>query len=220
MDLINDEVSRYFHKQLFKKNDSKEVRVNKIYNQLRQMPEMIIIDSSEDEVLHKYEPLRLIDIYRNYITSSKYPKKYLAVAVCKIQHRESVGEWEGKSPIPINLEIPFLDDVHIIFNYPEFSQDRQQIEMRTFDYTHILNNLRFHICNKGFNGVKTDAFVRVSKVNHDVLPLTIVEDKLDKQNCLISQRIFSEDIQKILQLNGDKSEADFVKKTRNWFQCM
>ena len=217
MDLINDEVSRYFHKQLFKKNDSKEVRVNKIYNQLRQMPEMIIVDSSEDEVLHKYEPLRLIDIYRNYITSSKYPKEYLAVAVCKIRHRESVGEWEGKSPIPINLEIPFLDDVHIIFNYPEFSQDRQQIEMRTFDYTHILNNLRFHICNKGFNGVKTDAFMRVSKVNHDVLPLAIVEDKLDRQNCLISQRFFSEDVQKILELNGDKSEADFVEKTRNWF---
>ena len=219
MDIINEEVSRYFHKQLFKKNDSKEVRVKKIYNQLRQMPQMMMVDSSEDEVLQKYEPLRLLDIYRNYITSSKYPKEYLAAAVCKIRHRESVAEWEGRSPIPINLELPFLDDVHIIFNYPEFSEDRQQIEMRTFDYTHILNNLRFHICNKGFDEVKTDAFMCVSKVNHDVLPLAIVEDKLDRQNCQISQRFFSEDVQKILQLNGDKSEANFVEKTRNWFRA-
>ena len=51
------------------------------------------------------------------------------------------------------------------------------------------------------------------------LPLAIVEDKLDRQNCLISQRFFSENVQKILQLNGDKSEADFVQKTRNWFQA-
>ena len=154
-----------------KKNDSKEVRVNKIYNQLRQRPKMIIIDSSEDEVVQKYKPMRLLDIYQKYITSSKYPKEYLAAAVCKIRHHESVAEWEGKSRIPINLEIPFLDDVHIIFNYLEFSEARQQIEMRTFDYTHILNNLRFHICSKGFNGVKTDAFMRVSKVNHDVFTL-------------------------------------------------
>ena len=127
--------------------------------------------------------------------------------------------WERKSPVPLELNIPFLEDTHIIFNYPEVSVERNQIEMRTFDYTHILNNLRFHICNKGFKGVSTEAFINVSKVNHDVLPMTIVEDKLDRQNCDISKRFFSEDVEKILQLNGDMSEADFVSKTRNWFRA-
>ena len=127
--------------------------------------------------------------------------------------------WESKCTIPININIPFLDDVHIIFNYPEYSMERQQLEMRTFDYTHILNNLRFHICNRGFNAVSTQAFVDVSKVNHDVLPLAIVEDKLDRQNCEISKRFFSQEVEDILESNGNTSEAEFVQKTRNWFRA-
>ena len=91
--------------------------------------------------------------------------------------------------------------------------------MRTFDYTHILNNLRYHICNRGFTRVSTKAFVNVSKVNHDVLPLAIFEDKLDRQNCVILQRFFSEDVEEILELNGNKSEAEFVKRTRNWYRA-
>ena len=70
--------------------------------------------------------------------------------------------------------------------------------MRTFDYSHILNNLRFHICNRGFDNVRTEAFLQVSDIDHDVLPRAVVEMKLDRQNCLLSKRFFSEDVQKIL----------------------
>ena len=89
--------------------------------------------------------------------------------------------------------------------------------MRTFHYTHILNNLRYHICNKGFVGVSKDAFINVSETNHDVLPREIVEDKMDRQNSTISQRFFSEDVEQILIQNGNDTEADFCQKTRNWF---
>ena len=128
-------------------------------------------------------------------------------------------EWESKSKIPIEINVPFLEDMHIIFNYPEFSREQEQVEIHTFDYTHILNNLHFHICNKGFVCVSREAFINTSKVNQDVLPLTIVEDKVDRQNCEISQRFISEDIQKILLLNGDRFEAYFVEKTQNWFRA-
>ena len=59
--------------------------------------------------------------------------------------------------------------------------------MRTFDYTHILNNLYYHICSKGLDRIRRGAFIAVSNVNHDVLPHAIVEDKMDRQNCTISQ---------------------------------
>ena len=127
-------------------------------------------------------------------------------------------EWEAKSGININLNIPGIDNGHIIFNYPEYSLKRKQLEMRTFDYTHILNNLHYHICSKGLDGIKTSAFISVSNVNHDVLPRAIVEDKMDRQNCTISQRFFSADVQEILQGNGHHAEAEFVELTRNWFR--
>ena len=207
MDVIHEEILEVFGKNIFNRNDSKEVRVNKLYSHMMHMPEMIVVESTDDENQDKFQPMKLLEIYKNYITSTKYPKEYLAAAVCKLQHREKIAEWEAKSHIPINIDIPFINDTHIIFNYPEFSESCKQMEMRTFDYTHILNNLRFHICNRGLSGVTTEAFVHVSKVNHDVLPLAIVEDKLDRQNCQISQRFFSEEVQNILELNGDTSEA-------------
>ena len=35
------------------------------------------------------------------------------------------------------------------FSYPNVSDDRQQIEFRTFDFTHILTNLRTQILTRG-----------------------------------------------------------------------
>ena len=186
IDIMNEEVMTTFNKLLFKCSDSKQIRVNKVYMQLRQMPEMLQYDTSEEDDLVYHQPKTLYEIYKNILTSTNYPKEFLAAAVCKIHHMENVAQWERNCKIPIQLNIPFLRDTHIIFNYPEYSKERCQLEMRTFDYTHILNNLRYHICNRGFTGVSTEAFVNVSKVNHDVLPLAIVEDKLDRQNCQIS----------------------------------
>ena len=81
-----------------------------------------------------------------------------------------------------------------------------------------MNNLHFHVCNKGFQGVSTEAFIEVSKVDHDVLPQTIVEDKMDRQNSTISQRFFAKEVEEILLSNGHYSEAEFVRNTRNWFR--
>ena len=170
MDIINEEVMTTFNKLLFKRTDSKQIRVNKIHMQLRQMPEILQYETSDNDDLVYYQPKSLYKIYKKFSTSKNYPKEFLATAVCNIHHMENVEDWERKCKIPIQLNIPFLKDTHIIFNYLEYSKDRCQLEMRTFDYTHILNNLCYHICNRGFTGVSTKAFVNVSKVNHDVLP--------------------------------------------------
>ena len=126
---------------------------------------------------------------------------------------------ESHSKIPIRFDMPWVESQHIIFNYPDFSVDRNQMEMRTFDYTHILNNLRFHICNKGFDDISTEVFLQVSDIDHDVLPRAIVEDKMDWQNCTISQRFFSKDVQKILTQQQHDDEAQFVHYIRNWFRA-
>ena len=46
--------------------------------------------------------------------------------------------------------------------------------------------------------MSTQAFIEVSDIDHDILPRAVVELELDRQNCLLSQRFFSEDVQKIL----------------------
>ena len=218
LDAICKVVRKHFGKLLFKPGDKKATRVNNIHQKLKQMPQLLQYPTSDEEFTDIFQPKSLKQTYMDFILKLNYPKEYLAAPVAKITHFESVKEWESKSGIQINLEIPEIENGHIIFNYIEYSIKRKQLEMRTFDYTHILNNLHYHICNKGLEGIKTTAFIDVSNVNHDVLPRAIVEDKMDRQNCTISQRFFSSDVQEILESNRDHAEAEFVELTRNWFQ--
>ena len=56
-------------------------------------------------------------------------------------------------------------------------------------------------------------------MDHDVLPRAVVELKLDRQNCALSQRFFSEDVQKILTRCNYVSEAKFVHLVQNWYKA-
>ena len=187
MDIINNKVQEHFGKSLFNAKDNKKLCVKKMYSQLKQMPQLLNYESSSDECDTMNQPKPLFELYKNFILSGKYPKEYLTAAVCKVTHMEIVHEWESKSPVPISLDIPLAERNHIIFSYPERSSARNQLEMRTFDYTHILNNLRYHVSNGSVNGIQREAFLKVSEVNHEVLQRSIVEDKLDRQNCSISR---------------------------------
>ena len=218
MDVINEEVMSCFGKEIFQKKDGKSVRIDKMARQLKKIPQLFEYSTTEEEG-NEMNPANLMDIVRNYIMHKNYPKDFLAAQLCKLNHEEYVTQWENRSTVPVNIYLPFIDKHHIIFNYPELHQDRDQLEMRTFDYTHILNNLRYHICNKGYDTVSRDAFLKVSDIDHDVLPRAVVELKLDRQNCLLSQRFFSEEVQKILTMCNHVSEANFVELVRNWYKA-
>ena len=215
MDIFNNKVHETFGCYLFNTKDNKSVRVKKIYSQLKQMPQLLNYESSSEENDDVFQPKSLKEIYMQFVLSSKYPKEYLAAPVCEITHMEIVSNWEVKSPITITLNLPIADCIHIIFNYPKRSSRTNQCEMHTFNYTHILNNLRFHVSNDAIHGISANAFMSVSEVNHDVLPHAIVEDKLDRQNCSILQKFFSKEVQKILQDLGHEVEAEFTEHTRN-----
>ena len=218
MDVINEEVMSCFGKQLFQKKDVKSVQIDKIVLQFKKIPQLFEYSSSEEE-RNEMNPPNLLEIVRNYIMKKEYPKDFLAVQLCKINHEDYVTQWENKSTVPVNIYLSFIDKNHVIFNYPEWNVERNQVEMHTFDYTHILNNLRYHICNKGLDHVSTEAFIEISDIDHDVLPRAVVELKLDRQNCLLSQRFFSEDVQKILTRCNYVSEAKFVHLVRNWYKA-
>ena len=192
--------------------------MRKLQCNLKKIPQLFEYSSIEEEG-NEMNPQNLVEIVRNYIMKKDYPKDFLAAQLCKINHEEYVTQWENKSTVPVNIYLPFIDRNHVIFIYPEWNVDRNQVKMCTFDHTHILNNLRYHICNKGFDNVSTEAFIEVSDMDHDVLPRAVVELKLDRQNCLLSQRFFSEDVQKILTRCNYVSEANFVQLVQNWYKA-
>ena len=218
MDIINAEIQTCFGKSIFNKKDKKRIRVNKFYEELRKLPQFIQYESSDEEDIIR-NPLTLKESATKIVLNRKYPKEYLAACLCEINHPEELELWKQKSTLPRILGCPNCENCHEVFCYPERNLQTLNLQMRTFDYTHILNNIRFHICNKGFTNVSKEGFLRVSEVDSSVLPRAIVEDKLDRQSCSLSQRFFSQEVQNILVQEGFFDEAQFVSMVRNWFQA-
>ena len=69
-----------------------------------------------------------------------------------------------------------------LFSFPEYSYEREALEPRTLYYTHMLTNLRSLVCIKGFENVKTSAFVKVCEEHPEIVSCSIVLECIDKQN--------------------------------------
>ena len=59
----------------------------------------------------------------------------------------------------------------------------------------------------------------MSETNHDVLPKSIIDDKLDRQSISIAQHFFSAAVEAELEKNGDDKEASFVILVREWYKA-
>ena len=70
--------------------------------------------------------------------------------------------------------------------------------------------MQSQISHYGYEFCSKAAFVCVSETNHDVLPKSILEDRLDRQSIRIAKHFFAEEVQTELEKNGDNKEAKFV----------
>ena len=159
----------------------------------------------------------LSDVAKKFILSSKYPKDFLQIVVCQMTNYEDLNEWLNASPISPVIDIPEARINHRIFCYPVYNDTTEELECRSLDPSHILNNLRSQICRHGFKGVSTEAFHAVSKVNSKLISKIMLADQMDKQKVSVSKEFFSKEVEKILLNLGYTSEARFVQLVRNWY---
>ena len=115
--------------------------------------------------------------------------------------------------------IPIVGDYVTLFYFPEFSEERQQIEIRTLDYTHQLTNLQGILCKRGLENVKRSEFERIANLYPHILSKGIVKGDLDKQCASLAIELFSEKVEKKLIFNRAVHEALFVRLVRNWYKA-
>ena len=85
------------------------------------------------------------------------------------------------------------------------------LEFRTFDFTHILTNLRTQILTRGFEYCKREHFEHLSVNRPDILSLALVFDKIDQQNAFTAMRMFNYDVENYMCTNRFEETADFIK---------
>ena len=102
------------------------------------------------------------------------------------------------------------------FSYPEYSIKRNQLEFRTFDFTHILTNLQTQILTRGFDYCKKEHFEYLSLKKPGLLSLVLVFEKTDQQNAFTAMQMFNYDVECFMCENKFKETAEFICLVRNW----
>ena len=221
MNIIQDELLKFFGKKIFLKTELKADKVNALSRQF--CPMIYLNDSSDTSIQRSASNVKtmasLFSTYKKYLSSDKYPKELLKAVVCQIHNDDHLKTWKDNCPVPLVFKIPEENFQYEIYCYPNFNNNTQELECRSLDPSHILNNIRSQICRHGYTGVTTRAFHEVSNRNNKIISKNTLESNMDRQKVGISVDFFSEEVERILrELNFD-SEANFVQTTRKWYQA-
>ena len=158
------------------------------------------------------------------LVDKRYPLLPLQVSYANVTHVVKSMDWELKSKIKLSVTIPRkitgLPNIQFrLFSYPEFSRRRNQLEPRTLDFSHVLTNMRMHICHHGYDFCKRQHFLEPCAERPDILSHSIVEDKADPQNVFTTIKFFSLPVQHYMVSKGYSKTAHFIEIIRNWFKA-
>ena len=162
----------------------------------------------------------LHSLCKKILQDAEYKLVQLQVSLANALHREKREKWVENCPIFRWGYVPhvFADHVAVpYFSYPEFDEERQQVEFRTLDCTHILTNMKTHILTRGYDFCKKEHFQEVATERPDILSRPLVFDNIDQQNAFSAMQMFSEPVENFIRGKGHSESADFILLARKWF---
>ena len=103
--------------------------------------------------------------------------------------------------------------------FPVMTEKQKKLEFKTFDFTHILTNLRTQILTRGLPYCKKEHFEKLCHDRPDILSISLVCEKINQQNAFTAMRMFNYDMEKYMRDNKFLDTADFVKLVREWHEA-
>ena len=147
-------------------------------------------------------PISLTTQCRNLLMQSFYADTALKVSYAEVCHIVNKAIWASKCKIDLNVIIPYKGLPNMsqatmdLFCFPEFNTKRNQFEPCLLDYSHILTNIRTHICKTGgYNFCPTEHFHELAKDRDDILSICSVYKCPDAQNVFTAERFFSKPVE-------------------------
>ena len=139
-------------------------------------------------------PKSLTYICNIIVNDKKYPNICLQSSYAYAVHCYYKNKWENYCMTEVMAYIPNNDttEVHDVveyFNIPEFSIERDQVELKTMDYTHMLTNIRNHILTHGYDFCPKEHFQHIADNRPDILSRALVHDKIDIQNVFCNENV-------------------------------
>ena len=168
-----------------------------------------------------FNPETLVRECINTIKSQIFPVEHVQIPLASLIQIEKRKEWFANSTLPLFGIIPSLAETHeqnyiSFFSYPNSSEEHQQVEFKTFDFTHILTNMHTQILTRGLPFCKREHFEQLCHERPDILSISLVCEKIDQQNAFTAMRMFNYSVEKYMREKGFSDTADFVRLVRDW----
>ena len=207
LDMISEVYHEYTgHSMPFKKCDNKGTKVNIISQTFGDKSTVVPTRTKLKS------PITLKSIVKKFVMKPSYPKDVIVAAAAKIHYIKTIDYWESKFTVPLEEYIVNSGEIYHSYCYPEHSEERDQIECRLLDLTHLLTNMRCHCTKKDMGNSLSSVFLKVSKSDNDILPRSIISPMLDKQSAVIAMKFFSEEVQeKMVELEEMKEYLENQK---------
>ena len=211
---------RYFTGRLwFSANLLKAENVNIIVSAFGSAPLTNIECSHKKDKL--YQPDTLLTLVSCALKLESYPVEHLQISLGTVIHRQLKEDWYANATCPLSVPIPHEHNSALVkemefFSYPEMSTNINQLEPRTFDFTHILTNIRNQILTRGFQFCKNEHFKELCNECPDILSIALVYDKIDTQNAFTAMKMFNYSVERWMIQKGYKDTAKFIRLIRNW----
>ena len=165
---------------------------------------------------------------KKIVMDNNYKTEHLQISLGTVMARESRQSWFAQATIDPGCYIPFAD-VEVesaddncdngesieLFSYPEVNEKGEPI-FKTFDYTHILTNMRSHILNRGYEFCRREDFEWIVDNTTGVLSRYLVEYNMDSQNAFSAMKLFGEEVILTLESNGRTDSVEFLKLIKGW----
>ena len=165
----------------------------------------------------KATPRRLVELSAS-VLSKKMSKHLLNIVYAKYIWQGRYEKWFSDSRLREN---PMIDDSaysSLWFYTPEFSETRQQLEVRCIDSTHLLTRTRRKCCKGGLHGLPNKPWLTVAKTKTTFLSPVMIEEITEPMSVSMAVTHFSEPVERKMRQNGDVDAADLCRDIRDWWK--
>ncbi|MEW8548344.1 MAG: hypothetical protein AB2693_32980 [Candidatus Thiodiazotropha sp.] len=128
-------------------------------------------------------------------------------------------DWIETSPLKDNPKINNSSKTSFWFYTADFSEERNQLEVRCIDSTHLLTRTRRKCCKGGLDGLSNTAWLKVAKSKTTFLSAVMVEEIVEPMSVSMAVTHFSESVENVMRQNGDASAADLCRDIRHWWKA-
>lgn len=154
-------------------------------------------------------------------TTAKFPVQFLRASLATALHEKNLVLWEKRSKVTTSFVVPPYNYHHDLFATPDYNEERDQIECKLLDSSHMLSNLRTSVLKRdGFTIAPASAWRKIADHHPDILSRAIVYDNIDAQSTSFSKRVFSKAVEDQMKRNKDYMAMKFCRITREWFQSV